>query len=239
MEFKVVSPNTEVPSSQAEQDTPSKIQALISESPVLLFMKGTPEMPQCGFSARVIQVLGQWKVPFKSFNVLSDESIRQGIKEFSNWPTIPQLYVNNEFVGGCDIIEEISQNGELLDLLKQAYPDQEFTAPKPPAEVKLISPADTVARLKKDPNAHLIDVRGPDEWEFVHIEGAKLLDQRMVEEMVASWDPETPLLFLCHMGQRSFQAAEYFAGQGFQDISSVEGGIDYWAETVDSSLGRY
>ena len=73
---------------------------MVEDNPVFLFMKGSPEAPQCGFSYRVIQVLNSWNVQFQSFNVLSDEGIRQGIKDFSNWPTIPQLYVKNEFVGG-------------------------------------------------------------------------------------------------------------------------------------------
>jgi monothiol glutaredoxin len=93
------------------------IQSQIDASPVLLFMKGTPMFPQCGFSARVIQILKHANVPFKTVNVLEDAEIREGIKAFSNWPTIPQLYVKGEFVGGCDIITEMYQSGELQTLL--------------------------------------------------------------------------------------------------------------------------
>ncbi len=90
-----------------------RIQQEITDTPVVLFMKGSPVFPQCGFSAAVVQVLSQLGVKFKGVDVLSDPQIRQGIKEFSNWPTIPQLYVKGEFVGGCDIIREMYETGEL------------------------------------------------------------------------------------------------------------------------------
>jgi len=89
----------------------------ISSNDVVLYMKGTPVFPMCGFSAAVVQVLSHMGVKFKGINVLEDPSIRQGIKDFSNWPTIPQLYVKGEFVGGCDIVREMFQSGELQALL--------------------------------------------------------------------------------------------------------------------------
>ncbi|MBU8539560.1 Grx4 family monothiol glutaredoxin [Falsiroseomonas tokyonensis] len=95
-----------------------RIQADISANPVVLFMKGTPVFPQCGFSARVVQILSHVGVPFKGVNVLEDMEIREGIKAFANWPTIPQLYVKGEFVGGCDIVTEMFQSGELQTLLE-------------------------------------------------------------------------------------------------------------------------
>ena len=94
-----------------------RIQQEITDNPVVLFMKGTPVFPQCGFSAAVVQVLTHLGVPFKGVDVLMDPSIRQGIKAFSDWPTIPQLYVKGEFVGGCDIVREMYQTGELAELL--------------------------------------------------------------------------------------------------------------------------
>jgi monothiol glutaredoxin len=97
----------------------AEIKSQIDANPVMLFMKGTPMFPQCGFSARVIQILKHAGVPFKSVNVLEDPEIRDGIKAFSNWPTIPQLYVKGEFVGGCDIITEMYQSGELQTLLTE------------------------------------------------------------------------------------------------------------------------
>ncbi len=96
-----------------------EIQNSIDSSEVLLFMKGTPLFPQCGFSARVVQILKHAGVPFASVNVLENPEIRDGIKEFSNWPTIPQLYVKGEFVGGCDIVTEMYQSGELTALLTE------------------------------------------------------------------------------------------------------------------------
>jgi monothiol glutaredoxin len=95
-----------------------RIKDEISGNDVVLYMKGTPVFPMCGFSAAVVQVLTHLGVKFKGVNVLEDPSIRQGIKDFSNWPTIPQLYVKGEFVGGCDIVREMYQSGELQEMLQ-------------------------------------------------------------------------------------------------------------------------
>jgi monothiol glutaredoxin len=99
--------------------THERIRQQITETPVVLFMKGTPVFPQCGFSAAVVQILSHLGVKFKGIDVLTDPSVRQGIKEFSNWPTIPQLYVQGEFVGGCDIIREMFEAGELQQVLEE------------------------------------------------------------------------------------------------------------------------
>ena len=96
-----------------------KIAKDIAENDVLLYMKGTPVFPQCGFSAATVQVLSDLGVKFKAVDVLKDPDVRQGIKEFSNWPTIPQLYVKGEFVGGCDIIKEMFEQGELEGFFKE------------------------------------------------------------------------------------------------------------------------
>lgn len=95
------------------------IRLQISENPAVLYMKGTPTQPQCGFSSVVVQILNQLEIAFQGVNVLEDDEIRQGIKEFTNWPTVPQLYVKGEFVGGCDIVREMYQNGELRTLLQE------------------------------------------------------------------------------------------------------------------------
>ena len=100
-------------------DANSTIQNEIASQDVVVFMKGTPQMPQCGFSGQVVQILNYLGVPFKGVNVLADQSIREGIKAFSNWPTIPQIYVKGEFVGGCDIVREMFQAGELQDFLAE------------------------------------------------------------------------------------------------------------------------
>jgi len=94
-----------------------RIRSDISDNDVVLYMKGSPVFPQCGFSAAVVQVLTHLGVPFKGVDVLTDPSLRQGVKDFSSWPTIPQLYVKGEFVGGCDIVREMYQTGELTELL--------------------------------------------------------------------------------------------------------------------------
>ena len=101
-----------------DMPTADRIRRDINENDVVLFMKGTPVFPQCGFSAAVVQVLDQMGVKYKSFDVLLDPSLRDTVKAFSNWPTLPQLYVKGEFVGGCDIVREMYQSGEFADLLK-------------------------------------------------------------------------------------------------------------------------
>ncbi len=100
-------------------DAATQIKEKITDNDVVLFMKGTKEMPQCGFSSRVAGVLNYMGVEFSDVNVLADDAVRQGIKDFSDWPTIPQLYVKGEFVGGCDIITEMTMSGELDTLLAE------------------------------------------------------------------------------------------------------------------------
>ena len=96
-----------------------QIENLINENEVCLFMKGTPDAPQCGFSMAVSNVLKHLNVNFKGINVLENENLRQGIKDFSDWPTIPQLYIKKEFVGGCDIVKEMYENGELKKIFQE------------------------------------------------------------------------------------------------------------------------
>ena len=100
-----------------DPDISERIKSEINSQDVVLFMKGTPVMPQCGFSAAVVGVLSHIGVQFKGVNVLEDEEIREGIKVYSDWPTIPQLYVKGEFMGGCDIVREMYETGELLEML--------------------------------------------------------------------------------------------------------------------------
>ncbi|MDP4823068.1 MAG: Grx4 family monothiol glutaredoxin [Aestuariivirgaceae bacterium] len=100
-------------------DVLKQIDAEVKSSDVVLFLKGTPESPMCGFSGRVVQILNHVGIPYKGVNVLDDEGIRQGIKDYANWPTIPQLYVKGEFIGGCDIVTEMFQSGELQGLFTE------------------------------------------------------------------------------------------------------------------------
>ena len=94
------------------------IKKIINSDDVVLFMKGTPDFPQCGFSANVVGILNYFDIKFSSFNVLEDEEIRNGIKQYSNWPTIPQIYIKNEFIGGCDILRELAETGEITKILE-------------------------------------------------------------------------------------------------------------------------
>jgi monothiol glutaredoxin len=97
-----------------------RIEDLINQNKIVVFMKGTKLMPQCGFSNNVVQILNVMGVPYETYDVLDDPEVRQGIKEYSNWPTIPQVYVNGEFIGGCDIMIELYQNNELQQMLEVA-----------------------------------------------------------------------------------------------------------------------
>ena len=101
-----------------ELDVTKYIAHLVANNRVVLFMKGNKSFPQCGFSAAVIEVLKRHGVPFETINVLQDQAVREGIKQFSSWPTIPQLYIGGEFIGGCDIVREMDASGELADKLK-------------------------------------------------------------------------------------------------------------------------
>jgi monothiol glutaredoxin len=101
-------------------DAQARIKTLVESNKIMVFMKGNKLMPQCGFSNNVVQILNTLGVPFETLDVLADQDIRQGIKEFSNWPTIPQVYVNGEFLGGSDILLELYQKGELQQLVEVA-----------------------------------------------------------------------------------------------------------------------
>ncbi|MCM2351692.1 MAG: Grx4 family monothiol glutaredoxin [Bacteriovoracaceae bacterium] len=109
---------SEILEADKSKELNEQIDGLLKSSKIVLFMKGNSEMPQCGFSANSVAILKHLAVPFKTFNILNDPEIRQGLKEFSNWPTYPQLYVNGKLIGGNDIITEMFQSGELQDFLK-------------------------------------------------------------------------------------------------------------------------
>lgn len=119
--FNVINNSVEeVTATNKSADLKVQIETVLKSGKVVLFMKGNADFPQCGFSANSIAILKHLAVPFKTFNILNDPEIRQGLKEYSNWPTYPQLYVNGKLVGGNDIITEMYQSGELQDYLKQA-----------------------------------------------------------------------------------------------------------------------
>jgi len=101
-------------------DVLAKIDEQVKNNKVMLYMKGNPEFPQCGFSAHTVEILRSYGVPFETEDVLADPQIRDGIKRYSNWPTIPQIFINGKFVGGCDILHELHERGELAPMLKEA-----------------------------------------------------------------------------------------------------------------------
>jgi monothiol glutaredoxin len=304
-----------------DDQTREKIQNTIEGSDVVLFMKGNPAAPRCGFSAQVVQILDTLGVNYASVDVLADPAIREGIKEFSEWPTIPQLYVNKEFLGGCDIVKEMYGSGELEEKLglqaKEislpkltvtesaakalrgaiASPDEgvrfeigprydyglsigseeprdvvvqaaglkflldrasaqradgttidyvdtpqgaafKINNPKEPPRVKAMAPRELARRLKAKENLKLYDVRSEQEVEMARIEGAELLDRAKQAEIM-NLPKNTPLVFHCHSGGRSQQAAEFFLSQGFTDVYNLAGGIDAWSAEVDPSVPRY
>jgi len=300
-----------------------QIRSLIGQDEVVLFMKGNRFQPQCGFSATVVRILDSLISDYQTVDVLSDGGIREGIKLFSSWPTIPQLYVKGEFVGGCDIVQEMLATGELFaalglppveaitpeititpaaaDALQSAAAehagpgrslhlsiDASFQpnltiAPDVPGEIQVESGGITLAldRLSAgranglsidmvetpegrgfkidNPNApsvqpmsvqelaatlgrgdpiQLFDVRTPEERAMASIPGALLLTQDEAER-IERLPRDTVLVFHCHHGGRSQQAAEHFAGKGFGRVFNVIGGIDAWSQHVDPSVPRY
>ncbi len=300
----------------------SRLQSLIAADEVVLFMKGNRARPQCGFSASVVQVLDELVPSYQTVDVLADPEVRDGIKELSAWPTIPQLYVRGEFVGGADIVREMHGSGELEGLLgvvrKEIAPPRitvtpraaavfrEATADAGPDDVIRVSisprfehdlgveaarPGDvkvevdglrfvldrmSAARAEglsfdyveqggqagfkiENPNAppavqqigpgelhsllaagpvHIYDVRSPQEREIARIAGSTLLDQA-VRDQILGLPRDTPLVFDCHHGGRSQQAAEYFLDQGFTRVANLRGGIEAWSREVDPEVPRY
>ncbi len=299
-----------------------RLQQLVTADEVVLFMKGTRARPQCGFSAAVVGVLDELVPNYRTVDVLADPEIRDGIKEFSSWPTIPQLYVRGEFVGGADIVREMQASGELEGLLgatprevsppklvvsaraaevfreasADAGPDDvirlsisprfehdlaieparpkdvivevaglrfaldrmsagraeglsfdfieqdgqagfKIDNPNAPPSVQQIGAAELQARLAAGP-VHLFDVRSPQEREIAKIAGSTLLDEAARDQILAL-ERDTPLVFHCHHGVRSQQAAEYFLDQGFTRVANLRGGIEAWSREVDPKVPRY
>jgi monothiol glutaredoxin len=301
--------------------TREKIENLIQHNRVVLFMKGTPKAPQCGFSSKTVGLLDSVLENYKSVDVLEDQDIREGIKVYGDWPTIPQLYIDGELVGGCDIITAMFNNCELHEMLGVEAPDRtppEVTITDAAAEKILeameghegiglhfavdagwqsqfnVAPAEgheiktetngitmffdlasaqrangavidwvesmqgagltihlpqapapvrqlTVAELKTSLDANsliLIDVRGGEERALASLDAAKTMDGDTMKEIEAL-PKDTALAFICHVGNRSQVAAEYFRKQGFSNVSNVAGGIDAWSKEIDSSVPQY
>jgi len=304
----------------AESATLQRIASITKSDTVVLFMKGNRAQPQCGFSSTVVGILDQYVPEYTTVDVLSDPEVREGIKEFSEWPTIPQLYINGDFVGGCDIIRQMDEEGELVpalgdaakppsaptihiteaaaavfaQALDEAEGDEQLrlevsptfqhdlaldlprtsdlvveagglkllidagTArrseglridhvdgpqvgfrmdnPNAPAQVQQIGVKEAAELIKED-GVKFFDVRTPRERDLATL-GAVLLDGDNAQEMT-ELPKDTPLVFHCHHGHRSFQAAIRFLEQGFTKVYNVVGGIDAWSQELDASVPRY
>jgi len=306
---------------ELNDDVKNKIEGYVKNNRVVLFMKGTPQQPMCGFSAKTVAALDSVVPDYLSVNVLDDADVREGIKVYGNWPTIPQLYIEGELVGGCDIILTMLNSGELHQSLGLDAPDrtapeltvtpaaaekikeamqghegialhfqidagwdaqfnlappqgQEIASesnginvlmdiataqrargavidwvstmqgeglaidlPLAPAPVKQMT-VQELARKIEAGEVTLIDIRGADERSRARIEGAQLLDQNTVAEL-EKLPKDTALAFLCHHGNSSMGAAEYFRKQGFTNVNNVAGGIHAWSMEIDSSIPTY
>ena len=300
-----------------------RIDALLQSNRIVLFMKGEPSAPQCGFSAKATGILDGLGVTYQGVNVLADQDIREGIKAYGNWPTIPQLYIGGELVGGSDILEGLLNSGELHGLLELAPPDRsvpQITITPPAADAIRSAMADAdpslalhlsvdarfnaqfalkpaqgneiVAEaqgirvlfdLASGPRAKGIeidwvdDVRGagltirnPNAPAAIKSLTVQELHDRIIagtidvidvrpaharavapfpqphdvldeesRERLEALPKDLPIAFLCHHGNSSRQAAEHFRQLGFHDISNVEGGIDAWAQQIDTNVPRY
>lgn len=300
-----------------EPELKQEIDALVTGHKVVLFMKGTKSFPQCGFSATVVNLLKDAGVrEIKDVNILARADLREAMREYTSWPTFPQLYVGGQFVGGADIVRELHASGELHDVLgtprpevkvptitltdaaKKAIVDAsggsgalrveispefryalsidepapgdltvkageltllldpasagradgltiDFVAegfklenPNEPARVKQISVQDLKGLLDAGKVPHLFDVRTPEERARAVLSASKPYDES-AQVLLKDLPRDTPLVFMCHHGGRSQQAADHYLRQGFTDVYNVQGGIDAWSREVDPSVPRY
>jgi monothiol glutaredoxin len=301
----------------------SHFDTLVQKNKVVLFMKGNRHFPQCGFSAKVVGMLNEFLPKYETVNVLADPAVRDGIKEYSAWPTIPQLYIDGQFVGGCDIVTDLYSSGELHKLLGAEAPkvelpkisltaaaakslreatdgpegderlrleispqfqhelffgpqkpnDLEVVAdgvkflvdpasakramglsidfvetsdggafklenPNEPPRVKNMSVKDLKALLDKKEQVEIFDVRTPKERESAKIDGSIHLDEAG-EKRLLSLPKDARIVFLCHHGARSRQAAERLLKEGWRNVYNLEGGIDAWSQQIDQNVKRY
>lgn len=305
-----------------DQATQDELAKLIRSDQVVLFMKGNRSSPQCGFSATVVEILDRYVPEYTTVNVLADPAIREGIKKLSDWPTIPQLYVGGEFLGGCDIVRQMDADGELvaalggavaeigpptitvtdaaaavfrqasaegdrddelrvtidaayrhdlslgpsqqhdvavitggikivldpasarrasglvIDYIEQPQAGFKMDNPNAPAKVEQISAPEVKAWLDAGQPLRLLDVRTPAERATAHIEGSTLVTADNIDELM-KLPKDTTLVFYCHHGMRSYQAAQHFAQQGFRRLHNLVGGIEAWSTEVDPAVPRY
>ena len=304
-----------------DERTRIEIDTLIASDRVVLFMKGHRRQPQCGFSATVVGILDELVPDYTTVDVLANPAIREGIKTYSSWPTIPQLYVAGEFVGGCDIVRELYGTGELHEKLGAQAPERvvpEMTItdaaarflrdaaeragqaihlridprfqtkaylgpaepgeieaeangvtihfdlastpradgiridyvetahghdlaidnPNAPRPVQQMSVAELKQLLDSGKPFHFYDVRTPEERATARIPGTTLVDAD-VAAAIEKLPKDAMLVFHCHHGGRSQQAAEHFRALGFTNVHNVAGGIDAWSREIDPSVPRY
>ena len=298
-----------------------KIENYVKGNRVVLFMKGTRQSPMCGFSAKTVAALDSVVPEYVAVNVLDDPEIREGIKVYGNWPTIPQLYVDGELVGGCDIVLSMLNSGELHQCLGIEAPDRtppeitlteaaaakiteamaghdgvglhfmvdanwnaqfnlapaqghEIVAesngvkvfmdlataqrargavidwvttmqgeglsidlPQAPAPVKQMSVRELSERMQRG-DVVVVDIRGEGERARASLDGTLTLDRETMAKLEAM-PKDTTLAFLCHHGNSSQGAAEYFRRKGFTDVNNVAGGINAWALEIDPSVPTY
>jgi monothiol glutaredoxin len=298
-----------------------KIETLVRGHKVVLFMKGTRQQPMCGFSARTVAALDSVLPDYSTVNVLDDQDVREGIKVYGNWPTIPQLYIDGELVGGCDIVLNMLNSGELhqqlgldapdrtppdvtiteaaADKIREAMQghegialhfqvdanwDSQFNLAPPQGQeiatesngIKILMDIATAQRARgavidwvstvqgeglaielpqapppvrqmtvqelaeelKDGSVTLVDIRAESERAHAAIEGSLVLDRPTMEKL-EGMPKDAGIAFLCHHGNSSMGAAEYFRKQGFTNISNVAGGIHAWSMEIDSSVPTY
>jgi Grx4 family monothiol glutaredoxin len=208
--------------------TRTQIETAVKTHKVVLFMKGNRRFPQCGFSATVAGILDRLLPGYETFNVLEDPALREGIKEYSQWPTIPQLYIDGEFIGGCDIVKALFASGELAARLGVS------DAPR----VKPLTAPELKSLRDRGEKLELFDVRTPAERQIASLPETRLLDEA-ARDYILGLPRDTRLVFHCHHGIRSQRAAEYFLQQGFTNVLNLEGGIDAWSQLVDPSVRRY
>lgn len=208
------------------------IEHILTSHPTVLFMKGTQQQPRCGYSAAVVDILRRMGVSFYDVDVLANPTLREGIKVYGNWPTIPQLYHRGELIGGCDVVRELVQRGELAKVLEATG----TALPSPHVQNLTVQELKTWMKNKTD--FRLYDVRTEAERRLAHIPGSVLLDPQ-TQFTLDLLPKETKLVFVCHHGGRSRAAAERALQKGFTQVWNVQGGIDAWSQHVDPSVPRY
>jgi monothiol glutaredoxin len=304
-----------------KDSTREKIENIVKQNRVVLFMKGTPKAPMCGFSSKTVGLLDSVLEDYASVDVLEDQEIREGIKIYGDWPTIPQLYIDGELIGGCDIVTAMFNSSELHEMLGVEAPDRtppevtitdaaaekileamaghegiglhfavdaswqtQFNVapaegheiqietngitmffdlasaqrangavidwvetlqgsgltihlPRAPAPVKQMSVAELKHSLDNN-SVILIDVRGSEERALANLDAARTMDGDTMQVLEAM-PKDTALAFICHTGNRSQVAGEYFRKQGFTNVANVVGGIDAWSKEIDPSVPLY